>query len=191
MLKSFMPNARAFRIGRYSPLSQALHWITLAVIFTILPLAWVMVNMGEHNPARQTIFFFHKSFGVLALLLIIARLAWRGAHKAPGLPDETPKWEIGLAHTTHFFLYAIFIVMPVTGYISSSAGGHPVSLFGLPLPQLPLDKSLAKTAGEIHIAGQYLVYFFLAAHILAIVWHVAVRKDGYLSRMLPEQINAE
>jgi cytochrome b561 len=191
MLKSFMPNSRSSRVGRYNPLSQALHWITLVVIFTILPLAWVMMNMGDHDPNRQTLFFLHKSFGVLALLLIIARLVWRSLRKAPGLPDETPKWEIGLAHATHFFLYLIFIVMPLTGYITSSAGGHPVSLFGLPLPQVPLNKPLAKTAGEIHVAGQYLVYFFLTAHILAVVWHVAFRKDGYLSRMLPEQINAE
>jgi cytochrome b561 len=178
-------------LARYNAPAQALHWITLVVIFTILPLGWVMVNMREHDPARGTLFFLHKSFGVLALGLIVARLVWRALRKAPGLPAQTPKWEVGLAHATHLFLYAIFIVMPVTGYITSSASGHPVSLFGLPLPQMPENKGLSDLAGAIHVAGQYLVYFFLAVHVLGVVWHVAVRKDGYLARMLPEQINAE
>ncbi len=178
-------------LARYNAPAQALHWITLAVIFTILPLGWVMVNMDEHNPARGALFFLHKSFGVLALGLILARLIWRALRQAPGLPAQTPKWEVGLAHATHAFLYLIFIVMPVTGYIASSASGHPVSLFGLPLPQVPENKSLAHLAGAIHVAGQYLVYFFLAVHILGVVWHVVVRKDGYLARMLPEQVNAE
>ncbi|QAY95298.1 cytochrome B [Methylovirgula ligni] len=178
-------------LARYNAPAQALHWITLVVIFTLLPLGWVMVNMDEHKPARGTLFFVHKSFGVLALGLIVARLGWRALRPAPGLPPQTAKWEIGLAHATHAFLYLIFIVMPVSGYITSSAGGHPVSLFGLPLPQLPKDKALSDLAGQIHVAGQYLVYFFLGVHILGVVWHVAVRKDGYLARMLPEQINAE
>jgi cytochrome b561 len=178
-------------LARYNAPAQALHWFTLIVIFTLLPLGWVMANMDEHNLAREPLFFLHKSFGVLALGLIVARLVWRALRRAPALPEATPKWEVGLAHATHAFLYLIFIVMPVTGYIASSASGHPVSLFGLPLPQLAEDKTLAHLAGAVHITGQYLVYFFLTVHILGVIWHVAVRKDGYLNRMLPEQINAE
>jgi cytochrome b561 len=176
--------------GRYSALAQLLHWVTALVIFTTIPFGWIIAHMSRDAPNHNAFVFFHKSFGMLALALIIARLVWRGLRKPPPLLDRTAKWEIGLAHATHVFLYLIFIVMPVTGYIASSASGHAVSLFGLPLPSLPENKSLAKTANDIHLAGQYLVYFFLAAHLAGIVWHVAFRKDGYLARMLPDQINA-
>jgi len=178
-------------IARYSELSRTLHWITLLVIFSILPLGWVMVHMAKDAPNRDIFFMVHKSFGLLALALIITRLVWRAIHKPPHLPPQVEKWEAGLAHATHFFLYAIFIIMPVSGYVLSSAGAHPPSFFGLPLPQMAKNKDVSEIANTVHMIGQYFVYLFLAAHILGVIWHVAYRKDGYLDRMLPEQVNAE
>jgi len=192
MLQSNPPPATERRSIHYSAPAQLLHWLAALVIFTTLPLGWIMAHMGRDAPDRHVFIFLHKSFGVLALLLIIARLVWRAMRKPPPLPARLARWETGLAHATHVFLYAIFILMPVSGYILSSAHeGRPVSFFGLPLPALPADPALSKVAGVVHMTGQYFVYLFLAAHILAIVWHIAVRKDGYLSRMLPEQITAE
>lgn len=178
------------RIERYTGVAQALHWLTVLVIFTALPLAWVMVHMDRHAPTRDIYFTTHKSFGLLALAFIVARLLWRTWHRPPSLPPLLEKWEVGLAHATHFFLYVIFIVMPISGCIASSASGHPVSFFWLfTLPQLPKNDALAKAADTVHMYGQYAVYVFLAAHILAVIWHVAFRKDGVLERMLPEQVN--
>jgi cytochrome b561 len=190
MLKS--NSAATTGIVRYNGVAQALHWTTLVVIFTLLPLAWVPVHMAKDAPGRTEYFTAHKSFGLIALALILARLVWRALRPPPRLPPQIAKWEVGLAHATHFFVYAIFIIMPVSGFILSSAGGHAVSFFGLfDLPQMPKNDDLAKLANNIHMWGQYAVYLFLAAHILAVIWHVAYRKDGYIERMLPEQVNAE
>lgn len=183
------PQNASVGMGRYSGLAQLLHWTTLLVIFTILPLGWVMVHMAKNAPTRNDYFFVHKSLGVLALALIIARLVWRAIRKPPPLPPAIEKWENRLADATHFFLYAIFIIMPVSGYIASSASGHPPSFFGLPLPQLPKNDALAERADTIHIYGQYAVYLLLTLHILGVIWHVAYRRDGYLKRMLPAQVN--
>jgi cytochrome b561 len=192
MLKSSSTPEVPTRMARYSAVAQGLHWITVLVIFTTLPLAWVAVHMAKDAPNRDLYFTEHKSFGLIALALIIARLVWRAVRPPPSLPPWLEKWEIGLAHATHFFLYAIFIVMPVSGFILSSAGGHPVSFFGLfTLPQMPKNKEVAEIANGIHMWGQYAVYLFLAAHILGVIWHVAYRRDGYLERMLPEQVSAE
>jgi cytochrome b561 len=180
MLKS-SPDA-SLRLARYNPVHQALHWLTAAVIFTILPLGWIMVHMGKDAPNRDLYFIAHKSFGLIALVLIVARLIWRALRPPPQLPPWLEKWEIGLAHATHFFLYVIFIL--------SSASGHPVSFFGLfNLPQMAKNPELSKLADRIHVFGQYAVYLFLTLHILAVIWHVAFRKDGVLERMLPEQVN--
>jgi cytochrome b561 len=180
------------RIARYSAVAQTLHWTTLVVIFTILPLGWIMVHMAKDAPNRDLYFLTHKSVGLVALALIVARLIWRAVHPPPHLPPQVARWEVGLAHATHLFLYLIFILMPVSGFILSSASGHPVSFFGLfSLPQMAKNEDLAKLADRFHIYGQYAVYVFLALHILAVIWHVAYRKDGYLERMLPEQVNAE
>jgi cytochrome b561 len=190
MLKSSLNPDAPLRLARYNSVHQALHWLTAAVVFTILPLAWIMVHMAKDAPARGLYFTAHKSFGLVALALIIARLIWRALRPPPRLPVWIEKWEIGLAHATHFFLYVIFIVMPVSGFIASSASDHAVTFFGLfTLPQMAKNEALAKLADRIHVFGQYAVYVFLALHILGVIWHVAFRKDGVLERMLPEQVN--
>ncbi|HLH11553.1 MAG TPA: cytochrome b [Methylovirgula sp.] len=189
MLKS---SPATLHLARHNQVQQTLHWLTALVIFTVLPLAWVMVHMGKEAHGRDLYFTAHKSFGLVALALIVARLVWRAIHRPPPMPVWLEKWETGLAHATHFLLYTIFIIMPVSGFILSSAGGHPVSFFGLfDFPQLPKNKELSEIADRIHIFGQYAVYAFLAAHILGVVWHVAYRRDGVLDRMLPKQVNAE
>ena len=38
-----------------------------------------------------------------------------------------------------------------------------------------------------YVAGQFAVYGLVLLHVAAVVWHVAIRRDGTLERMLPEQ----
>ena len=70
-----------------------------------------------------------------------------------------------------------------------AAGGNPVSYFDLfTLPGLARNDALRHAAVWVHVVtGQWLVYALIALHILATAWHVAVRRDGVLDRMLPDQ----
>ncbi len=44
---------------------------------------------------------------------------------APAMPDGMPRWQQGAAHPTHFLLYLLLmLVIPVSGYLYSSGGGH-------------------------------------------------------------------
>ena len=59
------------------------------------------------------------------------------------------------------------------------------------LPLLPENKPLAEAAGKMHEATQWALYALVALHVLATSWHVGVRRDGALHRMLPKQVNAK
>ena len=37
---------------RYTATAQALHWVSAALVFVVLPLAWVMVSLGPGAPSR-------------------------------------------------------------------------------------------------------------------------------------------
>ena len=76
------------RIGNYTLAAQALHWITAALMFTLLPLAWVMVSMPRTAANRELIYTLHKSLGLTVLALVAARLIWRAIHPAPPLPGS-------------------------------------------------------------------------------------------------------
>lgn len=175
--------------GRYTRTAQLLHWIVAGLMFTILPLAWVMVNMPDSAPRRELLFTLHKSVGLTIIMLVAVRLAWRATHPAPPLPGEMARWERAAAFASHWMLYVILVGMPVSGYLLDAAAGHPISYFGLfSVPLVPKSPGLAHAAVWTHVAvGQWLVYALVFTHVAATAWHVSVRRDGVLNRMLPEQ----
>jgi cytochrome b561 len=175
---------------RYTPLAQALHWVTALLAFAILPIAWVMQVMSR-GAQRETLVIVHKSLGVTILALVLMRLLWRAIHPAPAPSGRHGALPRIAAETGHWLLYGVFIVMPVSGYILSAAGGHAVPFFGLfDLPALPSDHTLSEAARFVHNTASWAVYALVAAHIGAAAWHVAVFRDGTLERMLPVQDGA-
>lgn len=172
---------------RYTAVAQGLHWLTVILVFTTLPIAWIMQSMSR-GPHRETYVGIHKSLGVTILLLVVARLLWRAWCRAPPLPQSLSPFMSMLAKSTHWALYALFLAVPVSGYILSAAGGHTVPFFGLfQLPALPHDEALAHAAAFVHNTLRWLVYALILGHVGATVWHVAWRRDGTLERMLPAQ----
>jgi cytochrome b561 len=181
-------STEAAPVLRYSPAMQALHWLVAALMFAILPLAWAMTSLPRSAPDREFLFTLHKSIGVTILALMAIRIMLRGTRPIPAEPAGMPRWIAGCAVASHWLLYAVLFIMPISGYVLSSAGGNQVSYFGLfALPVLPHSESLEALGRSVHHAVQGVVYVLIALHVLATVWHVAVRRDGLLERELPAQ----
>lgn len=173
---------------RYTVVAQALHWLTAAFVFAVLPLAWVAEALPK-GADKSTIFVLHRSVGLTILLLIAARLLWRSRHPAPSQSASEGGVLAVIGSMNHWLLYFIFAAMPVSGYLMSG-NGKPVSYFGLfELPGFAKDAALDQLATTLHLAGQWAVYALVSLHVLATVWHVAVKRDGLLGRMLPAQDN--
>ena len=174
---------------QYTNIAQALHWIVALLMFAVIPLAWVAVSLPEKAPSSEVFFTLHKSVGLTILALVAFRLYWRARHPAPPLPSHMAKWERAAAKLSHWLLYLILIGMPLSGYVVSTAGRHTVTFFNLfTLPALPKDKGLENVGMFFHVlTGQWLVYALILIHIGATAWHIVIRRDGVLDRMLPEQ----
>jgi len=175
--------------GRYTLTAQALHWITAALMFVVLPVAWVMVNVPKSAEFRDLLFTLHKSVGLTIVLLVAVRIAWRAQHPVPPLEVGLARWEKVAASGSHLVLYVVLVGMPISGYLLDAAGGYSISYFGLfSVPLLPKSPALASAATWVHVAvGQWLVYTLIFLHIAASIWHISVRRDGVLDRMLPPQ----
>jgi cytochrome b561 len=173
--------------ARYSRLNQALHWFTAACMFAILPLAWVMVNAKEGTPFSSALFNWHKTLGVIVLLVTAYRLVWRFFDPPPAYPPQVAAWDRLLAHLVYWLFFAVLIFMPVTGILTSAYGGHPLKLFNwIPTPQpVAPDKGLSQFWGGLHIAGQWAVYALILLHLAGVFIHSVWGKDGVLGRMLP------
>jgi cytochrome b561 len=176
--------------GRYGPTAQALHWLTALLVFVVVPLAWIAVDLPKEAPSKAVVFAWHKSVGITILALIGLRLVWRRLHPPPEIAVE-PKALATLARVNHWLLYAIFLIMPVTGFLLSAFNGNALPYFYLfEIPGFSKNKELHEVFETIHVVGQWAVYLFVALHVLASVWHATIRKDRVLGRMLPRREGA-
>lgn len=146
-----------------------------------------MLAAPRNTQHRDLLLLWHRSLGLVILVAILFQLAWRGRHPPPPLPGDLG-WPVTvLARLTQAALYALLIAMPLTGWVNAAAAGHRVGLFGLVSlsPLLPENGRLSQTAVALHLAGQYLLYFFVALHVMGALYHAVLRRDGVFERMLP------
>ena len=173
-------------IPRYNPLSQALHWLTVVLFLAILPLAWVALAL-PNGETKGTVFVLHKSTGLTILAVVVIRIVWRMISPAPADP-KTPKGLELIARVNHWLLYAIFLIMPVSGYLLSAFAGRSTPYFWLfTIPGLEKNEALHNAFETVHVFGQFAVYLLVALHIAGTAWHLVIRRDGVLERMLPVQ----
>ena len=170
----------------YSATAKALHWLVAALLAAQYVTAWLLPHIGRHTPPSAVI-DLHFSLGVVILLVMLVRLAYRLLHPVALEAGDAAPWERLLARTTHWLIYLILIVSPVLGWLSASAHRLPVSVFGLvTLPDLVAPGTgWAHEAGDIHGTAMWALLWLLGLHAAAALYHHLVRRDGTLRRMLP------
>lgn len=170
--------------------TKLLHWLVAAVAIGLLGLGFAMVWLVGDLAAQFRLYQLHKSLGVLALALVLARLAWRALNPVvPAFPAAMPAWERTAARLTHRALYALLLLLPLTGWAMASASplGIPTVVFGLftlPSPVAPsarLEDALRLVHGLLALALALL----LLLHVGGALRHHFVSRDDVLRRMLP------
>jgi len=74
----------------YSLTAIALHWLMALLIIGLLLLGYYMVGLPKGTPNRADYFNLHKSFGVLAGILILLRVYWRFTHPVQPIQSAPP-----------------------------------------------------------------------------------------------------
>ncbi len=182
---------------RYTAIAIILHWIIAALLIGMVFFGWYMEDLSHGFQAGEVslesvlqAYNWHKTIGLLILLLSLGRLAWRLTHKTPGMPEGMKSWEKLAAQAVHWAFYGIMIGMPIMGWISASAAEFDSFLFNNPdmtMPRLPVPQSegLHNVTGSIHGAGGWPILILFALHAGAALKHQLVNKDGLLHRMIP------
>lgn len=173
--------------GGYRAPAIALHWVIALAIFAAFGLGLYMTDIPGFTPTKLRLYSWHKWIGVTVFGLAVLRVLWRLTHPAPAVAAGTPPWQATAAHATHGLLYALILIVPLTGYLYSLAAGVPVVYLGRwPLPQLiePND-AWKETLKSAHVWLNYLMAVLVGLHAAAAVKHQWVNRDGTLARMLP------
>lgn len=170
--------------GGFGLITRALHWTTVALILAQIALGLTIARM---QPDLSTLWLFglHKSLGFTVLALTLVRLVWHRISPVPRPLGDAASLPNRAARAVHAGLYLGLILIPMTGWIASSATGLDVVVFGtVTLPALAPVSQAWETGGfALHGAFVALMAALLAAHVAGAVLR-ALNGDGSLARML-------
>jgi cytochrome b561 len=168
--------------AEYRLSQKAVHWATVGLLTAAYGMVWVR-EVLEDPGLRTLLLQYHRSIGLLMVVLAILRIVFRLRFGAPPVHAQRLQ-AIGMA-VVHGSLYVTLIVQPLLGWALTCAKGRPFDLFGLyRLPPLfPKDEALAEMLGEAHEILALTMLALIGLHIAAAVYHAVVLKDGTFQRM--------
>ena len=173
---------------RYSNATVTFHWVTVVLVLTQAYLGFTFA-LSDEGPARDAVFVWHKTVGMIILLLTLARLAYRLKNPPPPFPPELPAWERFAAVWNHRLFYTLLIAMPIVGFIAVSgfASGPTTPIAGgIQVPVIPgVSRDTGELAGEVHEIAAFLLVALILVHIAAALKHQFVDRWRGSARMPP------
>ena len=173
---------------QYGTTAKVFHWLIVALLLVQYPIGWLMPDIHGGKPGAAMT--FHVSSGIVILVFIVLRFAWRLAH--PVAPESSlPPWQRLSSEAVHWLLYALVLATTVTGWLFASFRGWSISLFYLvPLPMLASGNALAAKAFDgLHRAMEWTLLVVIGIHVATAMAHIFIYRDRIMQRMLPGQVS--
>lgn len=176
--------------NRFGIVSRLFHWATAFVILSAFGLGVVANNLPQGDDAaiavKAAVFSGHKTVGVLAFLLGIARLGWTVTQPHPHPLNPERRAETFLAALVHWLLYLSLVIVPLSGWVhhGATSGFAPILWpFGQGLPMVAKSQELAEAAGMLHWVFTKVLGLALVLHISGALKHALIDRDATLARM--------
>ncbi len=174
--------------GRWHEVIIRLHWLGAFLILAALATGW----SAEHLVARENqdlLLEIHFSLGILALAVMLARVAFRLIHPRPDRSQQ-PLAARTAASSVHFLLYLVTFGVLLSGLINFLFLG-PVRLFGfVTVPRLfdpEADEWLRALSWYVHVYGWWALAGLVLLHAAAACFHHFVSRDRTLRDFLPRR----
>ena len=179
----------------YGVIAKGLHW--LMAVFFLGAYFWIyyrhwFTERGE--PENWTALQMHMSIGMSLGILILLRILWRLMNPQPK-PEPGTRLEHLAAKIGHYVLYAVMIIMPVTGYMGVGVAVDYFFLFDIPTFKergvleifagegVDYKEFGERVHGVHHMLGQWVVWVLILGHAGAALYHHFGKGDRTLKRM--------
>lgn len=164
----------AATVHAYSRMQIILHWAVVVLIaFQYLASdgiehAWRAFAAGAYTPADfSTLALLHLVSGLTILALVIWRLVLRMRHGVPPPDPAEPVVVQWLARLTHYAIYALIIILPLSGLVGWAGG--------------------VTTAIRVHLLAKTILLPLIGLHVAGALVHHFVWRTDVLRRMLSPQ----
>lgn len=182
----------------YGAIAKFLHWsIATLFLMSYCSVYYRHWFTDEKTPENWLALQLHLSVGITVAVLVLLRIIWRLSSRLPD-PEPGPAWAHLAAHIGHYLLYAVMILMPLTGYIGTGVNTEYFMLFDIAkFESTALFNTLVvermgitfeefeKPIDFFHkeIMGEYLLLMLIFGHIAAALYHHFALKDRTLKKM--------
>jgi cytochrome b561 len=169
----------------YGSVSKIIHWAMAILFLMMFIIAYTMTNISP-SETRANLYDVHKATGLLLFAILSVRFFWRLINQNPKLPNSLPNGQKFLAKWNIIGLYAVMFIMPITGFLTSTLGGHDVSFYWIfKISAFTQNKPVSEFFALAHKILSYIMIFLVSVHLLAALHHYYFRKDNVLQRMFP------
>jgi len=167
----------------YGSVSRINHWVGALLVLALLGIGLYFDDMprgAERNFWRS----LHVAIGTVTALFLLWRVFWRMRSASPLALPQKPALKL-FSKVVHWLLLAGIAILAVTGPLSIWATGRGLPIFHLasiPSP-FPAFRALHEPLEEIHGFTADAMIWLIGLHLLGVVKHQFIDRDGILARM--------
>ncbi|WP_087018503.1 cytochrome b [Thaumasiovibrio subtropicus] len=160
------------------------HWVTGLAFLAVFGFGLYIADLPR-SPEKWALLHYHKSFGLLILILAVLRLLWRLREGFLEPLSSLPAWQARIVKLVHLGLLISTLTFPLSGLMMNIGGGRPTELFGFELLAAGNSIEWLSWFGRgIHDGSVKVVMFALLLHVGGAIKHQLVDRDGSLFRIL-------
>jgi cytochrome b561 len=171
---------------RYSAVAQTFHWLTVILVGAAYLFGHGGPESRVYAAERAASLNWHETLGILVIVVVVLRIAWRLFDRAPEEPPM-PTWMSLSSRLVHWLLYALLAAVPITAILGAWWEGHAVTFFGSAFgPYFALAHDFGRSITEFHSTLGNLIIWVAGLHAAAAIFHHFVMRDRVLISMLPD-----
>lgn len=174
--------------ARYPAIARWLHWAVALGVIVQLALGWGSEAIDDAADGMRVL-RIHFQLGVLLLMAMLLRIAWRLSGRVPVADMQAPRWRRRAAGCVHATLYLLLLLLPASGYVIwvwMDASRELLGVLTVPALFVPPaeDETGRAIAWYVHWACAWTLAALVALHAAAALWHQWVLRDGLISRRM-------
>lgn len=166
---------------RYHPLQVSFHWLVVVLLLAMFLLGKYMSGL-PNDTGKLVPLGVHITLGLITVIVLIARFIARFRLPQPASANTEHTFLDWVSRTVHYALYALVLLMTISGIsLSLQSGLFPI-VFGGSGAALPGD-FYAFNARKLHGLVAPALALLVVLHVGAALYHQFLLKDKLLARM--------